>query len=179
MIERFLSGLSYTNMQMKTYRLDHGSLVWKSITLMRGICVVELHQVCFLIFHNSFIHACLLLSPDCEFKLHRLWVERAGGQCLCCLFWLELQWHMQVCREDQGCTCSLWWRRLSRLECSYLANAILGRKYVAYMVRSYDCSSEFWWDSGSCPVECNMEWHKIGCCWFDETWLGELTTYVA
>uniref|UniRef100_A0A0A9B4E2 Uncharacterized protein n=1 Tax=Arundo donax TaxID=35708 RepID=A0A0A9B4E2_ARUDO len=32
-------------MQMKTYRLDHGSLVWKLIILMKGTCAVELHQI--------------------------------------------------------------------------------------------------------------------------------------
>lgn len=67
MIEQFLSGLSYTNMQMKTYRLDHGSLVWKLITLMRGICVVELRQVCFLIPQR--LYTCL--SPTFSW----LWIQ--------------------------------------------------------------------------------------------------------
>jgi hypothetical protein len=59
-------------MQMKTYRLDHGSLVWKLIILMRGACAVELPQVCCLILHIGSIHACLLLSADCECKLKQI-----------------------------------------------------------------------------------------------------------
>nr|ACF83629.1 unknown [Zea mays] len=37
-------GLSCTNTQTKTCRLDRGSSVWKLITSMKGTCAVELHQ---------------------------------------------------------------------------------------------------------------------------------------
>jgi hypothetical protein len=57
---------------MKMYHSDHGSLVWKLIILMRGACAVELPQVCCLILHIVSIHACLLLSADCEYKLNIL-----------------------------------------------------------------------------------------------------------
>jgi hypothetical protein len=49
---------------------------------------VELHQVCFLVLHIDSIHACLLLSPDCEYKLTDCeWKGQAGNVCVASFDW--------------------------------------------------------------------------------------------
>lgn len=59
-------------------------------------------------------------------KICRLWVEGTSRKCMRCIIWLELQWNMQICGEDQECPRKVWWREWGCLECLNLVKASLG-----------------------------------------------------
>lgn len=76
----------------------------------------------------------------------RLWVEGSSRKSLCCIFWLELQWHLQICGENGGGTPALWGGWWSDLAHEFLNSS---HPVVIYLWMCYQNSAS---DNTFCPI---------------------------